>query len=43
MIVSAGTGVAMGNATEMVKRVATLVTESNDEDGIAKALVHLGF
>ena len=43
MITSAGTGVAMGNAMETVKRAATLVTESNDEDGIARALVQLGF
>jgi Cof subfamily protein (haloacid dehalogenase superfamily) len=42
MIREAGTGVAMGNAVESVKAVAKLVTESNDEDGIAVALQELG-
>lgn len=36
------TGVAMGNASEKVKRAADYVTASVDEDGILKALLHLG-
>lgn len=35
MIQMAGLGVAMGNATDSVKRCADVVTESNNEDGIA--------
>lgn len=38
MIEWAGTGVAMGNADEPVKAVASMVTASNNEDGIARAL-----
>ncbi|MEX2542062.1 MAG: Cof-type HAD-IIB family hydrolase [Trueperaceae bacterium] len=43
MIEAAGVGVAMGNAMEAVKVAAGVVTESNDEDGIANALRRLGF
>ena len=39
---AAGTGVAMGNAPDDVKAVADYVTASVDEDGIARALKHLG-
>lgn len=42
MITAAGIGVAMGNAMANVKRSATLITRSNDEDGIAHALARLG-
>ena len=35
MIKIAGTGVAMGNASDYVKKIADFVTKSNDEDGIA--------
>lgn len=35
MIQIAGLGVAMGNAKEQVKRCADVVTESNDNDGVA--------
>lgn len=42
LITAAGTGVAMGNAMPEVCQAADLVTNSNDEDGIAKALVELG-
>lgn len=35
MIKMAGVGVAMGNASEYVKKIADFVTKSNDEDGIA--------
>ncbi|MFS0840113.1 Cof-type HAD-IIB family hydrolase [Paenibacillus sp. UNC499MF] len=38
MIRAAGLGVAMGNAQEGVKRIADLVTVSNDEDGVAKII-----
>lgn len=38
MVEAAGIGVAMANAADGVKRVAKLVTVSNDEDGVAKAL-----
>lgn len=33
--------VAMGNGTKTVKEVASLVTDTNNRDGIYKALVHL--
>jgi Cof subfamily protein (haloacid dehalogenase superfamily) len=42
MIREAGVGVAMGNAIPAVKDIAKLVTQSNDEDGIAVALAELG-
>ncbi len=38
----AGTGVAMGNATDDVKAAADYVTDSVDEDGIVSALQHFG-
>lgn len=38
MIHEAGCGVAMGNAQEAVKEVADLVTDSNEEDGVAKII-----
>lgn len=41
MIRRAGTGVAMGNATDDVKRNADYVTSSVDADGIAKAISKL--
>ena len=39
MVESAGIGVAMANAVDAVKRVAKMVTASNDDDGVAKALL----
>lgn len=39
MIEYAGIGVAMGNATESVKRAADVHTTSNDEDGVAEILL----
>lgn len=33
-----GTAVAMGNANEEVKKIATYVTATNDEDGVARAI-----
>ena len=38
MIRAAGFGIAMGNATEEVKRAAYFVTDTNDRDGLAKAI-----
>ena len=38
MLQAAGVGVAMGNATDAVKRAANYITLSNNEDGIAAAL-----
>lgn len=38
MLMLCGTGVAMGNAIDAVKKAADEVIESNDEDGIAKYL-----
>lgn len=38
MVKYAGLGVAMGNATDEVKRSAQFVTKSNDEDGVAYAI-----
>ena len=39
MIAFAGLGVAMGNAPEEVKAVAAFVTSSNNEEGVAAALL----
>ncbi len=38
MFRKAGFGVAMGNASEAVKRAANATTASNDEDGFAAAI-----
>jgi len=38
MIQLAGIGVAMGNATDHLKKVANHVTDSNNDDGVAKAV-----
>ncbi|MEE0520618.1 MAG: Cof-type HAD-IIB family hydrolase [Bacteroidaceae bacterium] len=43
MIEYAGTGVAMGNAQEEVKRIATMVTSSNNEDGVAEVIERMFF
>jgi Cof subfamily protein (haloacid dehalogenase superfamily) len=42
MIKYAGTGVAMGNADEEVKRAADYITTSVDDDGVGNALRHFG-
>lgn len=42
MLQHVGIGVAMGNAADEVKRVATHVTASVDDDGVEKALRHFG-
>jgi hydroxymethylpyrimidine pyrophosphatase-like HAD family hydrolase len=33
-----GISIAMGNATDEVKKAATLVTASNEDEGFAKAI-----
>lgn len=38
MIEYAGLGVAMGNGTEKAKKAADYITETNDNDGVAKAI-----
>ena len=38
MIKEAGIGVAMGNAMDSVKKVADVVTSSNDENGIGQVI-----
>ena len=40
MLRTAAIGIAMGNAEEAVKAVADHVTDTNEADGIAKALLH---
>jgi len=40
MIEFAGTGVAMGNAPDEIKLIADYVTDTNNNDGVAKALNH---
>lgn len=40
MIEFAGAGVAMGNAPDEIKEVANYVTDTNNNDGVAKALHH---
>lgn len=42
MIDGVGIGVAMGNGTHQVKRVANYITDTNNQDGIAKAIAHYG-
>ncbi len=42
MLEFAGIGVAMGNAGDNVKAHADYVTDSVDNDGISKALIHFG-
>lgn len=37
-----GTGIAMGNASDAVKSHADYITDSLEEDGVAKALRHFG-
>ncbi|MDR0895853.1 MAG: Cof-type HAD-IIB family hydrolase [Prevotellaceae bacterium] len=42
MLQHAGIGIAMGNAADEVKRYADYVTDTVDNDGIVKALLHFG-
>lgn len=41
ILLSAGTGIAMGNAEEQLKKLADQVCERYDEDGIAKTLARM--
>lgn len=41
ILLAAGTGIAMGNAEEQIKKLADQVCERYDEDGIAKALTRM--
>ncbi|MBR2204641.1 MAG: HAD family phosphatase [Prevotella sp.] len=41
MIMVAGTGVAMGNASEELKAISDIVTDSNNNEGLAKAIEKL--
>ncbi|MCJ7842749.1 Cof-type HAD-IIB family hydrolase [Lederbergia sp. NSJ-179] len=38
LLQAAGLGVAMGNADDELKQIADVVTDSNEEDGVAKAI-----
>ena len=40
IIQAAAVGVAMGNATDELKKAATYITDSNTEDGVAHAIAH---
>lgn len=42
MLSFAGYGIAMGNASQLVKDAADYITFSNDENGVAAALDYLG-
>ena len=42
MISGVGYGIAMGNAVPEVKKIATYITDTNNQDGIAKALAYYG-
>ena len=42
MLRHAGLGIAMGNAGEAVKQSAGYITDAVDNDGVIKALRHLG-
>lgn len=42
MIAGVGYGVAMGNALPAVKEIAAYTTDTNNQDGIAKALAYYG-
>jgi len=43
MFKSAPFSIAMGNATNEIKKLASFITKSNDEDGIAYACQHFGW
>lgn len=40
MIKYAGIGVAMGNSLDLIKKEADFITDSNEEDGVGKAIQH---
>ena len=41
MLQAAGVGIAMGNASESVRQAADYVTSSNDDEGVALAIMHI--
>ena len=41
MITNSGIGVAVANAKESVKKMAKMITASNDDDGVALAIEHV--
>ena len=43
MLKTAGIGVAMGNAAPQVKEAADFITDTNDNDGVAKAIEQFCF
>ena len=43
MLRCAGVGIAMGNASEIVKQQADYITDSVDQDGLANALKHFNW
>lgn len=43
MIEYAGMGVAMGNAIASVKDVSDYITDTNEQDGVAKAIEAIAF
>ena len=42
MLRAAGTGIAMGGASDLIQPYADYVTDDVDEDGIYNALAHFG-
>lgn len=38
LIQAAGLGVAMGNGNEAIKKAADWITDTNEQDGVAKAI-----
>lgn len=42
MLTGVGYGIAMGNADSEIQKIATYVTDTNNQDGIAKALAYYG-
>ena len=43
MLKTAGIGIAMGNAAQQAKDVADFITDTNDNDGVAKAIMRFCF
>ena len=38
MIETAGVGIAMGNGVQEIKEIADFITDTNENDGVAKAI-----
>ena len=41
MLLNAGYSVAMGNACDRVKEISSAVTDTNENDGVAKAIENI--